>query len=122
MLVQCERAGLSKKGRVMELKTKLVGNFLRKATAHQILNADAEEVWNVGELKTKDCCQPGTVVGNMLMRTTSDLQMFGGRELQPCESVVLAALQCSCVANGYAATDVSHNPGCPWLQQHIKMT
>lgn len=49
-----------------ELKTKLVGNFLRNATAQQILNAEAEEVWNVGEVNTKDCCQLGTVVGNML--------------------------------------------------------
>ena len=47
----CAKASLSQKGNLQILRDALVCNFLDKATAEQIMNADSAPVWAPGLTK-----------------------------------------------------------------------
>ena len=47
----CAKAGVDRKGNMLELKNRLVSNFLRSASCEELLSAEKIEIWDVGKKK-----------------------------------------------------------------------
>lgn len=50
----CGKACLKKQGNMSDMKNRLVYNFLKHATAEQIINAESTEIWAVSEKPAVD--------------------------------------------------------------------